>query len=563
MASLRYDSFDATKARFIRFQGTSRWNTSYGHSVFEFGAYTVPVDDRLPIRINTGGGDFEDNQGNRWQADVFFDDSSGGTYQTSQAIAGTTNDTLYQSERWCPAGYNIPVANGTYVLRMHFAEINPRDGGRVFSATAEGKQLFSSYNISATVGDFTADVKSFDVTVADGELSLRTINQTSCSKIAAIEILEPGVAVDTTPPNVSITTPTESASVSGTIDLAATAEDDVSVSSVSFLLNGRQIAVDSVSPFATKLDTSLYPNGTHQVTAVATDSSSNTSTELVNITINNPVPDTQAPSAPTNLKATSTTFEKVALAWSASTDDQGVKDYEVYRNGSIYARTTSLSYTDTNVTPGATYSYTVRARDNALNTSQSSSELSVNIPQPPDTQAPTKPTVSASVASETSAKVSWSGSTDNVGVTSYSVLRDGVFLKSVTGTSYTDSTVSAGQSYTYSVVAFDAAGNYSQPGSASVTMPAAAKDTTPPSNPYNLYGWYNSGAIKLFWKPSVGETPAYYRIYRDGKRIGSTMHLEFGDGTVRRNSYYTYYITAVDAAGNESVGSNRLTVRAK
>ena len=85
--------------------------------------------------------------------------------------------------------------------------------------------------------------------------------------------------------------------------------------------------------------------------------------------------------------------------------------------------------------------------------------------------APGTPTVTSLTSS--SVGLSWAAATDNVGVTHYDVFRDGTDLGSVTGTSYTDSTVSPLTTYTYSVTAYDAAGNHTPSGPVQVTTPAA------------------------------------------------------------------------------------------
>jgi len=97
-------------------------------------------------------------------------------------------------------------------------------------------------------------------------------------------------------------------------------------------------------------------------------------------------------------------------------------------------------------------------------------------PSVADTVAPSSPTgVSASATSSTSVKVGWLASTDNVGVTGYSIYRDGVRLADVTDTlvSYVDGSAAAGDTYSYTVVAFDAANNQSAPS-------VVASATTPP-----------------------------------------------------------------------------------
>jgi hypothetical protein len=96
-----------------------------------------------------------------------------------------------------------------------------------------------------------------------------------------------------------------------------------------------------------------------------------------------------------------------------------------------------------------------------------------------DTTAPTVPAgVTASATAPTSVTVSWTASTDNVGVTGYRVFRNGVQVGTPTGSSFTDATVAASTTYSYTVAAVDAANNASaQSTAASVTTQGT---TTPP-----------------------------------------------------------------------------------
>ncbi|WP_255572887.1 reprolysin-like metallopeptidase [Hanstruepera marina] len=87
--------------------------------------------------------------------------------------------------------------------------------------------------------------------------------------------------------------------------------------------------------------------------------------------------------------------------------------------------------------------------------------VSVAGPPAPDTQAPTAATLSASNTTEDSTDLSWTGATDNVGVTDYDVYQDGSFVANVTGTTYQVIGLSESTSYTFYVIANDAAGNSS------------------------------------------------------------------------------------------------------
>ena len=79
--------------------------------------------------------------------------------------------------------------------------------------------------------------------------------------------------------------------------------------------------------------------------------------------------DTQAPTTPAGLTAGTTTATSAALMWSAATDNVGVAGYDILRDGTAVATSTTPSYTDNGLTPDTSYSYAVRARDAAGNLS--------------------------------------------------------------------------------------------------------------------------------------------------------------------------------------------------
>lgn len=77
------------------------------------------------------------------------------------------------------------------------------------------------------------------------------------------------------------------------------------------------------------------------------------------------VPGDNPPSAPGTPSASNITNTAVTLSWTAATDDKGIKNYDVLRDGTTVATVTGLTYTNTGLTAGTDYSYTVRARDTA------------------------------------------------------------------------------------------------------------------------------------------------------------------------------------------------------
>jgi hypothetical protein len=94
---------------------------------------------------------------------------------------------------------------------------------------------------------------------------------------------------DTTSPAVSITSPTNGQTVSGTITVSASASDNVAVSGVQFKLDGANLgAEDTTSPYSISWNTTTATNGSHTLTATARDAAGNqTTSSVINIIVSN------------------------------------------------------------------------------------------------------------------------------------------------------------------------------------------------------------------------------------------------------------------------------------
>ncbi|MET8406724.1 glycoside hydrolase family 18 chitinase [Streptomyces sp. NPDC005195] len=101
------------------------------------------------------------------------------------------------------------------------------------------------------------------------------------------------------------------------------------------------------------------------------------------------VPGDNPPSAPGTPTSSSLTDTSVKLSWSAATDDKGVKNYDVLRGGTKVATVTGTTYTDTGLSAGTDYSYTVQARDTADQTGPASGAVSVHTTGGTTTPPPT------------------------------------------------------------------------------------------------------------------------------------------------------------------------------
>ena len=188
------------------------------------------------------------------------------------------------------------------------------------------------------------------------------------------------------------------------------------------------------------------------------------------VSTTNPCPaaaDTTAPTAPTDVTATAGA-SAITVSWTASSDDTGVTGYIVSRTGGGAPATftaTGTSYADSSAAAGVTYAYTVQAKDAAGNVSAASDAARATIAAAgDDTEAPTAPGDLDATSSDASVTLTWTASDDDVAVDAYVIVRTGAGGTTTTTTaavSYTDTDVTTGAVYHYSVAAVDAAGNLS------------------------------------------------------------------------------------------------------
>ncbi|GAA4274138.1 hypothetical protein GCM10022258_34320 [Aquimarina gracilis] len=258
-------------------------------------------------------------------------------------------------------------------------------------------------------------------------------------------------------------------------------------------------------------------------------------------------PDTEAPTAPTNLASSAVAESSLTLSWDPSTDNIGVTGYDVYQDGAVIGTVAGTTIDVTGLTASTTYDFFVIAKDAAGNESAASATLSVTT-SAPDTQAPSVPAnlVSSNVAAN-QVTLSWDASTDNVGVTEYDVLQDGVVVDTVSDTTATVTGLSAETTYEFTVIAKDAAGNASAASAPlSVTTPAATGCLGGIAAPYsesfesNLGGWTQNSGDDLDWTRDANGTPS----------------RNTGPSSADDGSFYIY----VEASGNGTGYPNKQAI---
>jgi chitodextrinase len=332
--------------------------------------------------------------------------------------------------------------------------------------------------------------------------------------------------------------------------------DNVAVTNYRIFRNGALLL--SLGNVTTYQDTGLTASATYVYTVRALDAAGNISghSDAVSATTSATL-DTTPPTTPTNLSANAISTSQVDLAWSASTDDDVVANYRVYRNGALVAIVISTAYQDSGLSPSTTYSYNVDAIDWSGNVSALSVAASVTTLAAPDTAAPSTPTgLTANVVSHSQIDLTWSPSTDNVAVTGYRVFRNGVLLTTLGNvTAYQDTGLAASTTYSYRVRALDAAGNVSGQSTAASATTSVAPDTTAPTTPTGLTATtLSSGTIDLNWSAATDNVAVTgYRVYRNGVFLVALGNVTAYQSTgLSASTTYTYNVDAIDAAGNAS-----------
>ncbi|MGH3371702.1 MAG: fibronectin type III domain-containing protein, partial [Nocardioidaceae bacterium] len=226
--------------------------------------------------------------------------------------------------------------------------------------------------------------------------------------------------------------------------------------------------------------TDLYPGAGYQFFVVAFDHAGNLSPATPFVQTVAPRLGSSDTSAPTGTALASpgpgdTVSGTVTLS-AAPADDVGVTTVEFYVDGTYAGQDSSSPFTlgwNTMSTFDGTHTLYARAYDAAGNYG-TASVTSVRVAN--DVTPPSVPTgLTATAPSSSQVALSWTAAADDTAMAAYTVTRDGADVATVSGTSFTDTAVTAGASYTYRVLALDVAGNTSAPSApATVTVPQAA-----------------------------------------------------------------------------------------
>ena len=258
-------------------------------------------------------------------------------------------------------------------------------------------------------------------------------------------------------------------------------------------------------------------------------------------------PDHTPPIPPGALEADSVTGTSAHLSWTPSSDQVRVAGYRLRRDHALVATlpATARDYTDPALDDAHAYGYEVVAFDPSGNESDPTL-MTVNTP---DETAPTTPTSLVATPGKGQVSLSWTPSEDNVAVTGYQVWRSGTLRGTTSDTSYTDTGLGELTSYSWSLVAVDAAGNASGP----VTRSARTLDATAPKAPTSLKASLSGTSVRLTWtRPTDNVGVTSYAVYRGGTLVGTPTTTAFADATAPQGTRASYTVRALDAARNTS-----------
>jgi archaellum component FlaF (FlaF/FlaG flagellin family) len=333
------------------------------------------------------------------------------------------------------------------------------------------------------------------------------------------------VTADTTAPSVTAA----AAGSSGTINLTATASDNVGVSRVDFLVDGVLKGSDATSPYALSLDSTTLSNASHALVAKAYDAAGNVGTSnTVSFTVNNVIADTTAPSVSASVTGNSGTINFSATA----SDNVGVSRVDFLVDGVLKGSDATNPYAlslDSTTLSNASHALVAKAYDAAGNvgTSATVSFIVNNIGSTSDTTPPTA-TVAASGSSGTIALSATAS--DNVGVTRVEFIVDGALAGTDNNSPYAvalDSQTLSNGAHTLLAKAYDAAGNSGNSPTISFTVDNLVLDPT------DQYLWMvppasntqQQGFVRLINRENRPGAVTVWGLDSSGKRSAGVINL--------------------------------------
>ena len=402
------------------------------------------------------------------------------------------------------------------------------------------------------------------LTASNGTHTLTAVARDAATNTTTSSSVSVTVTNDLVAPSVSITAPNTNSTVSGTVNVAATATDDVAVAGVQFKLDGANLgSEDTIEPYAASWNTLTAGNGAHTLTAVARDTAGNLRTSnVVDVTVSN---DLTAPAVSITAPLEGASVANTLSVTADASDNVGVSGVQFKLDGANLGTedTTdpySVSWNTTTASNG-THTLTAVARDAAGNVKTSSvrTVTVANTDGVPPSVSVTSPNDGATVSATTSVTAT---AADNVGVSGVQFKLDGANLGSEDTTSpYSvswNTTTASNGAHTLTAVARDAATNTTTSSAVSITVfndsTAPIVAITSPSDGASVQG---SLSVTADASDNVGVSGVQFKL--DGANLGSedttSPYSVSWNTTTASNGAHTLTAVARDAATNTATSA--------
>ena len=416
----------------------------------------------------------------------------------------------------------------------------PRENSVALSWTASnddvgvaGYRIFVNDELYKTIG-------TTSVTVSELTASTNYIFSVAAFDAAGNLSDKTSITVSTT----DETAPTQPANlvsqISGTSVLLSwnASTDNVGVSGYRVYVNGQLFETTAETNITI---TGLNPEIQNTIAVTAFDAAGNQSGKTaIIISVNDQLP----PTMPSGVNV-QPSEQSILINWTASTDNIGVAGYNIYINEELQGYTNNTNYTVSGLYALTQYTLGIEAYD--ANGNKSDKALITAITT--DETAPTPPVNLQFSASETTVALSWTASTDNVGVAGYTIFLNDVPVNTTTNTSVTISELNAVTSYKIDVEAFDATGNKS----VKTTVTVLTTDETAPTQPENFNAVPSLSTVELSWSASTDNVGvAKYQIYLNGDMYAAVETTNITVAGLTAGTQYAFSIEAIDGAENKS-----------
>ena len=229
----------------------------------------------------------------------------------------------------------------------------------------------------------------------------------------------------------------------------------------------------------------------------------------------------------------------VVLNWQVV---EGADAYRIYRNDDQPILIDATEYTDAFVVSNTLYTYEVATIDNVAGESTTRTRVEITTPptldpvQPPAT--PDAPANLMATPGNAVVTLSWDAV---AGANLYGVYRDGNLLTQISLTTFTDTGLTNGTSYSYTVASFVGAQR-----SVGLSNPVTVTPVAPPA-PADLVATPSNGEVALTW--TAVENVQLYRVYRDARLLAQPATNSYTDTSVSNGTPYTYYVVSIRDGG--------------